>query len=236
MIHGAIQSADAIREQFYGGADPSELPLYSMAAAARTLKLPPSTVQWWVRGRDDRYVPVVKPSSSNHLSFNDLLELFVVKVLRRSSHNVTLKAIRQAVRYAEQQGIARVLLSEELSSFHGELLLEGLKESVAISLGGQVALKGLIEGMTKRIDRQKFRAPVLHPNFDGEEMVSGVYPVSVSPVVAFGRPTLSGYGVRTSTVNARVESGETVAAIAEDYGLPLELVANALVYEHATAR
>lgn len=218
----------------FGGFDPSELPRYTVMAASRHLKIPASTVRWWLSGRDYRNAPVVSSGSADHLSFNDLLELYVIRTLRGGSHRVTLKTIRKAVRYAEQKGIERVLLSPALSTCDGQILLEGLNEATAISMGGQNALAQLIKGLTMRIDRQELGAPFLHPDFAGESKVDGRYPVSLSPVVAFGKPTLSGYGIRTATISARVDSGETTEEIASDYNVPHGLVTNALIYEYAS--
>src|SRR5690554_1875802 len=101
---------------FYGKADPSEVPLYTYAAASRTIKVPSSTVRWWVKGRTTEYEPVIRTGTDSLLSFNDLLELYVVKVLR--NRRITLSAIRRAVDYAEQNGIHRVLLAENLATLH----------------------------------------------------------------------------------------------------------------------
>ncbi len=219
---------------FYGGIDPSDMPLYSYAAAARTLKLPNSTVRWWVQGRDQKYEPVLKADSGSLLSFKDLLELYVVKVLRKN-RGVTLPAIRRAVAYAEQLGIRRVLLSENLATYAGNVLLAGLSETVAISLSGQRLLHELIDGLIERIDRDVVGAPVLHPDFVGEQLSGAKLPVSVSPVVAFGAPTISGTGIRTSMAKARVDSGEKVDEVASDYDVPPALITAAVYFEHAAA-
>ena len=216
---------------FYGTADPSEVPLYTYAAASRTIKVPSSTVRWWVKGRNTEYEPVIRTGSDCLLSFNDLLELYVVKVLR--NRQITLSAIRRAVDYAERDGIHRVLLSKDLTTFHRDILLEGLGETVALSRSGQRALHGLLDGLTKRVVRTEQAAPVLHPEYRGEQLVDGDYPVSVSPVIAFGAPVITGGRIETATIKARMDSGETVDEIAYDYSLAPAQITAAVIYEHA---
>lgn len=225
-------TANVSVRDFYGGVDPSEAPLYTYAAAARALKLPESTVRWWVKGRDTKYQPVIKPESSSLLSFNDLLELYTVKVLRKN-RGVTLPAIRRAVAYAQEQQIPRVLISEDLAKFGGEVLLAGLNDAVAISLSGQQVIYDLIKDVLQRVDRKGLAAPVLHPDFDGEKLVDNGFPISVSPVVSFGSPTLSGTSIRTAIIKNRVDSGESVNDISRGYEVAPELVSAALRFEHA---
>lgn len=216
---------------FYGEADPSEVPLYTYAAVARTIKVPYSTVRWWVKGRNTEYDPVIRAESDGLLSFSDLLELYVVKVLR--NRRITLSAVRRAVDYAEQQGIRRVLLSENLTTSQREIFLEGLTETVALSRSGERALHGILDGLMQRIDRSDRDAPVLHPEYKGEQLLESGYPVSVSPVVAFGAPTVTGRGMETATIRARIDSGETIGEIADDYSLAPPQITAALIYEHA---
>lgn len=52
-------------------------------------------------------------------------------------------------------------------------------------------------------------------------------------MVAFGRPTLAGTSVRTSVVAARVDAGEPMDAVAEEYAVPLAVVESAVLYERA---
>lgn len=220
------------KEQFYGGANPADLPLYTLAAAAKIIKMPVSTVRWWLRGRDARYRPVVKSDSRHLISFSELLELYVVRILRRDL-GVKLLAIRRALDYADAAGITRVLLSEDLATFNGDILLRGLSESVAISRSGQLALHELISGAVQRINLAGANAPLLYPGFAGEQLVESKFPVSVSPLVSFGLPTIRGYAIRTSVIRARVDSGESAAEVAADYDVPPDLIKAALLFEQA---
>lgn len=221
--------------EFYGGSQPGDVPFYTISAAARHLRIPASTVRFWVRGRPhDGYRPVISSEADGLLSFNDLIELYVIKALTRG-RNVPLQAVRRAVEYAaSEMNVSRVLLSDDLFTFGDKLLLRHLGELVDISRSGQLALEKVIGSYMERIERSESGRPmVLHPEFTSETRVDHAFPVAVSPLIAFGDPTLTGTGIRTAVVAARVDSGETATEVAEDYGVPVELVLNALVFENA---
>lgn len=80
------------RTSVYGGADPRELPLYSLAEAARHLHLPPATLRSWVFGRTYRLAdgregfsePLIQlpDPEDSRLSFTNLVEAHVLHALR----------------------------------------------------------------------------------------------------------------------------------------------------------
>lgn len=235
MSFVASTSPTSAYKDFYGGLQPGDVPLYSIAAAAGHLRLPSSTVLWWARGGPQHgHTPVITGESTDLLSFNDLVELYVVKALTRG-RNVPLKAVRRAVEYvASEMDADRVLLSQELFTFGHKLLIRHLGAIVDIGRSGQLALEQVVESYMERIERSEVGLPIkLYPDFSAETKVDHRYPVSVSPLVAFGRPTLTGTGITTTVVAARVDSGETPAEMAEDYGVAETLVMNALVFENA---
>jgi len=223
-------------ERFYGGLNPAEAPLYTFAAASRYIGVPVSTVRWWARGRvrgGYEAVLALGPGSSG-LSFWDLLELHAIGRLRKV-HGIELEAIRRAVRFAEQElDLSRLLLREDLSTFGGNIFIEHLGDLVGISAGGQIAMREIIERYLSRVDRDASRMPIrYYPDFAGVDRVPGSKPVAISPLVAFGKPTVSGTGIHTAVIASRVDAGESLQDIALDYDLSLELVRSAVIYENA---
>lgn len=217
---------------FYGGYDPLDAPRYSITAVARYVRVPASTVRWWVRGRvAGGYAPVIGRSRASRLSFLDLVEIDVLTTLRRI-HKVQLPRIRDALDYAERElGVERLLLREDLATFGGGLLIEHLGTLVDLSQHGQIALKRVIEEHLERIDRDIDARPSrLFPSFPG---ISGQRPVAIDARVGFGRPTVAGTGVHTAVIAARADAGESVDDIAGDYGFDVATVEWALVYESA---
>lgn len=235
MSFAAATPSTSSHQDFYGGLQPGDVPLYSVRTASRQLRLPASTVHRWVRcGSEDGQAPVISGGTSDLLSFNDLIELYVVKALTRV-RQVPLTAVRLAVEYASREmKVDRVLLSDDLFAFGDKLLLRHLVNLVDTSRSGQLALEKVVESYMERIDRFPGGLPAaLHPDFTSETKVDRRFPVSVSPQIAFGDPTLTGTGIKTAVVSARVDSGETPEEVARDYGVPLALVMNALLFENA---
>jgi uncharacterized protein (DUF433 family) len=57
--------------------------------------------------------------------------------------------------------------------------------------------------------------------------------IVLDPRIRFGRPTITGRGVPTDVVFERHQAGDSIAELAEDYGLPAEEVEEAVRYEAA---
>ena len=83
---------------------------YGLAEAARYLKLPAPTLRSWVAGRAypkakgvGHFRPLIHPPQKQPpvLSFWNLIEAHVLRSLR-TEHGVSLRAVREAVDYAEK--------------------------------------------------------------------------------------------------------------------------------------
>ena len=86
-------------------------PAYTLAEAARYLKLPQATLRTWVLGRDypvadgqGRFKALIKPARGKPptLSFYNLIEAHVLRALR-TEHGVSLKDLRKSIAYAERE-------------------------------------------------------------------------------------------------------------------------------------
>jgi len=122
--------------------DPTDLrnqPAYTLTDAARYLKVASTTLRSWVVGRPypkgtgvAHSRPLIRPAVSHPptLSFWNLIEAHVLRALR-TDHGVSLNALRQALDYAEKSlHIDRLLLSSELRTEAGRLLLERYGELI----------------------------------------------------------------------------------------------------------
>jgi len=98
---------------------------YTLAEAARYLRLPAATLRSWVLGRQypttdgsGQFPPLIRPSSRQPplLSFSNLIEAHVLRSLR-TDHGVPVKALRSALAYAEKTlGIDHFLDGKDLHS------------------------------------------------------------------------------------------------------------------------
>lgn len=233
------------RFEIYGGRDPRQLPAYSVGEAARYLRIPSATLRSWVAGRTypvqdgvGSFEPLIRPADPdrNRLSFENLVEAHVLRGLR-TQQSLDLKAVRSALTYAEKSlGIQRLLLnSEPLLTDGADLYLDRLGQLINLSRAGQIAIREVLIDHLKRVKRDDAALPIrLYP------FVSGSRPaaersVVIDPRRSFGQPLLAGAGIRTQVVADRINAGETVADLADDYELSEEQIRNAVVFHQAAA-
>ena len=227
----------------YSGQNPLEIPLYTYADASRYLGIAPRTVAYWARGgvvtgsegERKRYEPVLATPGERGLSFLDLVELHALKALRQV-HNVRLENVRRALRFAEDELALdeRLLLNDTLSAHGGDVFIDHLGDIVNLSKSGQIALRDVIERSLQRIERDENLVPVkLYPDYRGVEDIQDEKPVVIDPRVSFGKPTVTGTGIRTGVIVNRIDAGESVDEVALDYGLSPEVVRSVILYEAA---
>lgn len=215
---------------------------YGLAEAARYLKLSPATLRSWVVGRPyptnagtGHFKPLLHLPSRNPpvLSFWNLVEAHVVRSLR-TDHSVSVKALRKALKYAEQQlGIERLLLSKDLSTEAGRVFLDRYGELIELSNSGQLAMRKVFNEHLKRVEWDARRFPVRLYPFTSAETTDASRPIAIDPQVAFGRPVIEKAGVSTGTIADRIDAGESVAELAADYDLSEADIEQAVLYERA---
>ena len=134
--------------------DPRDQPAYPLTEAARYLKLPAATLRAWTLGRryptaqgKGNFRPLICLASGRPplLSFSNLIEAHVLRALR-TDHGVSVKALRQAVDFAEKKlGIERLLLRPELRSDAGQVFLDRYGELIDLSASGQLAMRQVLQ-------------------------------------------------------------------------------------------
>jgi uncharacterized protein (DUF433 family) len=216
-------------------------PAYGLAEAARYLKLPAPTLRSWVAGRAypkakglGHFRPLIHPPKKQPavLSFWNLIEAHVLRSLR-TEHGVTLKAVREAVDYAERTlKIERLLLSKELRTDAGRLFLDKYGELIDLPASGQLAMRLLFEEHLKRVEWDEWKFPVrLYPFVSADTPASRT--IAIDPKIAFGRPVVARAGISTAAIADRIDAKEPAAEVAADYDLTVEEVEQAVLYERA---
>jgi len=219
------------RQDIYGGKDPRDLAAYSIAEAARYLKIPPTTLRPWVAGREypkrkgSSFFALLIATPEEHpprLSFNNLVEAYVLRALR-TQHGVSIDAVRKAIDFAAKgYSVGWLLLSPKLYTGAGDLFLEKYGQLVNLTKSGQLAMKKILEAHLKRIELDQTDLPIRF------------YPFVASDARrAFGRPIVSRRGVSIAAIVDRIDAGETVEAVARDYDLEREEVEEAVIYAQA---
>ncbi|HEX9732148.1 MAG TPA: hypothetical protein VGG06_09205 [Thermoanaerobaculia bacterium] len=179
---------------------------YPAAEIARLSGLSQARVRRWLRGYEYSYAdevrrqrPVIRrkgTKSTTYASFLDLIDLLFVK--RFLDHGVSLQKVRRALDEAAQilgtDHFARKTFFTDGRNIYLEMKEKG-EAILQLLAGGQWVIAPIIQQLAHQIE---FASP------------SGVayrwYPmgsdglVVLDPTISFGRPTLRGRGVATSTV------------------------------------
>lgn len=216
-------------------------PAYTLTEAARYLKVAPATLRSWVIGRPyctgkgpAHSKPLIRPASNPPpmLSFWNLIEAHVLRSLR-TDHGVKMDALRRAISYAQQSlKIERLLLSPELRTEAGKLLLTRYGALIDLSASGQVAMRRMFNDHLARVEWDNWQFPVkLYPAT--AETLSAARSIAIDAQVAFGRPIIAKRGITTGAIADRIDAGETVDDLAADYDLSVDEIEEAVLYERA---
>jgi uncharacterized protein (DUF433 family) len=222
--------------------DLGDQPAYSLAEGARYLKLPPATLRSWVLGRQyptqgggRQFPALIRPARRKPptLSFWNLIEAHVLRSLRMD-HGVTVKALRNALDYAEKKlDIERLLLREELRANGGAVFLDRYHQLIDLSASGQLAMRHLFEEHLKRVEWDDWKFPIrLYPFLSADTRTQERL-IAIDPKIAFGRPVVLRKGITTTVIADRIDAGEKVDDLAADYDLKAAEIEQAVVYERA---
>lgn len=215
---------------------------YGITEAAHYLALPSATLRDWVRGRS--YATAGGPQVSEPLillphveepllSFTNLVEAHVLKAIRRH-HGVPMQQVRPALTYLESTlGVAHPLAHRQLLTDGVNLFTEHFGDLVNLSKSGQLAVREVLEAHLRRIEHDSAGLALrLFPFSRGEDLEAPRI-VVVDPRISFGRPVIAGTAVRTDVIASRLKAGESVQNLAEDYGVEVAQVEEAIRYELA---
>ena len=223
--------------------DLRDQPAYTLAEAARYLKVPGATLRSWTVGRayptargERQSRPLIRPAHTPpaQLSFWNLIEAHVLRSFR-SDHAVSLKALRNALSFAEKElEIPRLLLSKELCASAGELFLERYGSLISLSRSGQLAMRRLFDAHLSRVVWDQSKFPIrLYPFLTASGIPAEERSIAIDPGISFGRPVIARLGISTAVLVDRMDAGESVEDLAADYGLLEPEVVEAVLYERA---
>lgn len=217
-------------------------PAYGPAEAARYLRLPAATLRTWLVGRvypkgdaQATFQPLIRPARQQplQLSFYNLIEAHVLRALR-TDHGVALAELRAAMAYAQKKlKVQRLLLSPELRTHAGQVFLDRYVELINLSASGQLAMRKLFEDHLQRVEWDEWKFPVrLYPYLQGMQRGPD-RPIAIDPRVAFGRPVMRSRGISTAAIADRIDAGESVESLADDYDLSRDEIEQAVLYSRA---
>jgi len=221
----------------YGGKNPRELPLYTIADAGRVVRINPATLRTWALGRSyptrsgqKSWSPLIRAADHKRglLSFVNLVEVHVLSTLR--GKQVRVERIRSATKFIRDEvGTAHPLADVDVHTDCVDIYVEYLGRLINIS-SAQATLRPLVERYLERVERdEKGLASRLFPitRDDGSNARS----VVIDPGRRFGRPILESTNLETAIVADRFFAGDSTAVLASDFGIEEAKVEEAIRFE-----
>jgi len=215
-------------------------PLYTVAEAARFLGVPPTTLSTWAKGyvRRPQARPMVQgdavitsmtgATNFPSIPFVGLAEGMVIAAFRRAG--VSLQHIRKAVSILESEiGVDHTLASRRLYT-DGAVILYAYAEREDEELAGltevvsrQQVFSAIVAEYLSRIEygRDGWASMLVSP-------ATARPVVAVDPARSFGQPIFIRGAGRVEDVIDRWRAGDPLTEVAEDFGVPLEDVEDAL--------
>ncbi|MBM6399834.1 hypothetical protein [Phycicoccus sonneratiae] len=211
-------------------------PLYTQAEASRYLGLSESTFRNWARGytvhTPQRTVvgdPVITSvervtTRGPAIPFVGLAEGYALAAIRRTG--VPLQRIRPALeRLSQEMGVRHALASHQLFTDGAEVLFdyashaphedaEALRDLVVVRDGQRVFKQVVAEYLQKIVfGTDGFATAVPLPGYTTAQLVADLRR-------SFGQPTFVHGGARLDDALSLFRSGEPLAVVAEEYGVP----------------
>ncbi len=140
----------------------------------------------------------------------------------------------RALAYAEKTlSVRRLLLSQELRTHGGMVLLDRYGQLIDLSASGQIAMCKMFEAHLERVEWDEWHFPVRLYPFTSSHAPEGRRPIAIDPNITVGRPVVVRMGISTHAIAQRIHAGESVADLALDYDLTPPEVEEAVLYERA---
>jgi uncharacterized protein (DUF433 family) len=206
--------------------DIQEIPAYGLNELAEYLRISPKTVNYWASAGKSPLIRIPQISPPR-FSFMNLVECHILSSIR--CKGVALQKVRNALGYIKEQWPSEHPLISKLFQTDGvELFIENLpNELIAVSKGGQLAFKSILEAFLERIELSHGIAEKFYP-FVAEKKSGEPKIIQIDPTISFGRPVIAGTGITTSIIASRFAARESITELAEEYGRKPEEIEEAI--------
>lgn len=193
------------------------------------VRLSPSTLRLWACGKPERqalFSPVSRAPLL--LSFSNLIEAFVLASMRQV-HGISMQRVRKALHYVgKEPGYTRPLIHAGFRTDGVSLFVKQADSLLNVSADGQTMLREVLEASLQRIDWEGDLAARLYPWIRGGAQAQGPRTIVIDPRRGFGQPVLAGTGIEARIVTGRYRAGASILVLAEDYGVDLSQVEDAI--------
>ncbi len=210
--------------------------MYTEAEAARLLRVPQNTLNYWLEGGEQRgrqYKPGIRvqPRGSRaSVTWAEFVEAGLLREYRRT-HGVPMAELRAFIDRIRQEFGVPYPLADRRPYVSGKELLSEAQDAAGLSadfclvavVRGQYVLTPPADSFYKRVTWEGDTAAAWRPHDDPHS------PVLMRPDSRFGRPSVK--GISTEAIWEHSEAGETVDDIASEFDLADDDVRWALAYE-----
>jgi uncharacterized protein (DUF433 family) len=145
-----------------------------------------------------------------------------------------MQRVRRSLDYVKEElGSARPLIEEDFSTNGVDLFVERYTQHINVSRAGQTVMRATLVGTLKRIERDtKGLATRMFP---WRHSFAEPCDVVIDPKRCFGKPVLAGTAVQTGMLADRFFAGDSIEALASDYGVDESKVQAAIRWEGSAA-
>lgn len=169
------------------------------------------------------------------LSFVNLVEAHVLDAIRRE-YRVPLANVRSALDYAQKQLRSKHPLAEQSFETDGvNLFVSRFERLISASESGQLAIRELIKAHLRHIEHDASGVAARLFPFTRQNGLDQPRLVVIDPLVSFGRPSIAGTGIATSMLAERYKAGDSMDALADEYGCERAQIEEAVRCELALA-
>ncbi|HEX6075524.1 MAG TPA: DUF433 domain-containing protein [Micromonosporaceae bacterium] len=215
-----------------------EREMFSEAAAAQLLRVPQSTLHYWLEGStrgERRYRPIIRiePKNTRTVTWAEFVEATLLRGYRRE-RGVPMAELRKFVDLLRDEFGVPYPLADRRPYASGRALVYDAQTAAGLDAefclvavaNDQLMLTPASQSFMERIE-WKGNEPTAWRPIAAEEKS----PVRVDPDKRFGRPSIK--GISTEILWEEEDAGEDVEVIAETYNLDVADVRWALAYENS---
>lgn len=213
-----------------------EREMYTEVQAARLLSVAPSTLHWWLEGREYRgrhYRPVIRPEPTGKrvVTWAEFVEAGLLRRYRRH-HNVRLAELRGFIDLLrDNYQVPYPLADRRPYVGSGRKLLIDLQDRSQLNpdfclvavVSDQLVLTTPGEEFFERVEWEDNTPVSWRPAPDPDSLVR------INPLVRFGQPAVG--GVSTNAIAGELDAGASFDEVAEDFNLGVHAVQSAYAYE-----
>jgi len=210
-----------------------EEPAYGVPEVAVYLKVPYTTLRYWLTGFG-KLPPIIEPveSSPIRLSFLNLLECHALAGMRKI-YNLRLPKVRSALRKISKDfPQPHPLISEVFKTDHKDLFIERMGRTINVSQPHDQLSLDFFRMHLERVEIDpkglfRFFPFVVEPRPSEPKLIE------INPRIGFGKPVIAGTAISTAIIASRFNARESITALAEEYGCTPQQIEEAIRWESA---